>query len=88
MYVDSRSNLADNTSRGISPGWLNGPEFLWLDESKWTTHGKKHILEVGQDDPEVKTKFSVHVTSAVNERITSTVQGRILSWRKLLRVMR
>ena len=47
MYVDSRSNPADNTSCGISPSnqgkvnrWLNGPEFLWLDESKWTTHGK------------------------------------------------
>ena len=93
MYVDSRSNPADKTSRGISPSnhekvdrWLNGPEFLWLDASKWTTHGKKDIPEVDQDDPEVKTKLSVHATSAVNKGITSTVQSRISSWSKLLRV--
>ena len=86
MYIDSRSNPADDTSRGISPSnqekvrrWLNGPEFLWLDESKWTTHGKENIPKVDQDDPEVRTKLSVHVTSAVNEVITSTVQSRISS---------
>ena len=85
MYVDSRSNPADDTSRGISPSnqekvhrWLNGPEFLWLDKSKWTTHGKKDIPEVDQDNPEVKTKLSVHVTGAVNEGITA-VQNRISS---------
>ena len=93
MYVDSRSNPADDTSCGISPSnqekvnrWLNGIEFLWLDESKWVTHGKKGIPEVDQDDPEVKKKLSAHVTSAVNEGITSTVQSRISSWSNLLRV--
>ena len=41
MYFVSGCNSADDTSRGISPSnqekvkrWLNGPEFLWLDESK------------------------------------------------------
>ena len=53
---------------------------------KWTTHGKKDIPDVDQNDPEVKTKLSVHVTSAVNEGITSTVHSRVLSWSKLLRV--
>ena len=93
IYLESRSNLADDTSRGISPSnqekinrWLNCPGFLWLDESKWTTHGKKDIPEVDQDDPEVKIKLSVHVTSAGDEGITSTVQNRISSWSKLLRV--
>ena len=93
IYVESRSNPADDTSRGISLSnqekinrWLNCPEFLWLDESKWTTHGKKDIPEVDQDDPEVKIKLSVHVTSAGDEGITSTVQNRISSWSKLLRV--
>ena len=86
MYVNSRSNPADDSSREISPSnqekvnrWLNGPEFLWLDESKWTTHGKKDVPEVDQDDPEIKIKLSVHVTSAVDEGITSTVQNKISS---------
>ena len=43
--------------------------FLLLDESKWTLHGKKGIAEGDQDDPKVKTKLSVHVTSAVNDGI-------------------
>ena len=84
MYVDSRSNPADDASHEISPSnqekvnrWLNDPQVLWLDESKWTNHGKKDIPEVDQDDPEEKAKFSVHVTSAVNEGITSKVQNRI-----------
>ena len=41
MYFVSGCNSADDTSRGISLSnqekvkrWLNGPEFLWLDESK------------------------------------------------------
>ena len=92
MYVGSKSNLSDNTSCGISPSnqekvkrWLNGPKFLWQDESRRTAHGKKDIPEVDQDDPEVKKKLSVHVISAVNEGITS-VQSRISSWRRLLRV--
>ena len=85
--------IRQTTSCGISPSnqekvsrWLNSLEFLWLDGSKWNTHGRKDIPEVDQDDPEVKTKHSVHVTSAVNEGITSTVQSRILLWSKLLRV--
>ena len=47
---------------------------------------KKDIPEVDQDDPEVKIKLSVHVTSAKDEGITSTAQNRISSWSKLLRV--
>ena len=83
--------MNNNTSCGISPSnqekvsrWLNGPEFLWLDEPKLTTHGKKDIPEVDHDDPEVKIKLPVHVTSAGDEGITSTVQSRISSWSKLL----
>ena len=93
INVDARSNPADDTSHRISPSiqekvsrWLNGPEFLWLGESKWTTHGKKDIPKDDQGDPEVKTKLPVHVTSAVDEGITSAVQKRISSWSKLLRV--
>ena len=59
---------------------------LWLDKPKWTTHGRKGIQEVDQNDPEVKTKLSVHVASAMDEGITSTAQNRISSWSKLLRV--
>ena len=61
-------------------------EFLWLDESKWITNGKKDIPEIDYDDTEIKAKLSVLFTSAVDQSITSTVQSRISSWNKLLRV--
>ena len=61
-------------------------EFLWLDESKWITNRKKDIPEIDYDDTEVKAKLSVLFTSAVDQSITSTVQSRISSWNKLLRV--
>ena len=77
IYGDSKSNPTDDVSHGISQSnrevvnrCLNGPDFLWLDESNWTTHGKKNISEVDQDGPEVKTKLSVHATGTVNEGIT------------------
>ena len=42
MNIESKSNLADDTSCGLSPynqekvkHWIKGPEFLWKDESSW-----------------------------------------------------
>ena len=35
--------------------------------------GKKDIPEHDQDDPDVNTKLSVHVTSAMDDGITSKV---------------
>ena len=41
-YVESKNNPADDCSRGLraeeiirSERWLNGPSFLWLDQSEW-----------------------------------------------------
>ena len=43
-YIDSKSNPADYASRFMDTqdllnnvSWLNGPEFLWNDESTWST---------------------------------------------------
>ena len=43
-YVDTKSNPADDASRGIrmqelvnGSRWINGPEFLWKNESHWPT---------------------------------------------------
>ena len=42
MYIESKFNLADDASHGLSPTnqervkrWVKGPEFLWKDESSW-----------------------------------------------------
>ena len=41
-YIESNKNPADDTSRGVLPSnaakvkrWVNGPEFLWKEESTW-----------------------------------------------------
>ena len=40
-YVDTKSNPADNPSRGLSPSqllvsrWSKGPSFFWENESSW-----------------------------------------------------
>ena len=59
-YVDSKSNPADDASRGLSADemvnkrrWLQGPSFLRQEESAWpkTPNPKAQIPD---DDPEVK----------------------------------
>ncbi|XP_068738913.1 uncharacterized protein [Montipora capricornis] len=51
-YVDSRSNLADDASRGLTAEqlihnkrWLHGPEFLWKSDECWLAlpcHSTEH----------------------------------------------
>lgn len=69
-HVDTGSNPADNTSRGLPAGeqihknhWTNGPSFLWEVENCWP---KQPDIPVEiKDDPEVKKEkktFSVAST--------------------------
>ena len=59
-YIDSKSNPADDASRGLSADaflrnerWLQGPEFLWNDEQFWPLEPEfKGTITLS--DPEVK----------------------------------
>ena len=73
-YVDTKSNPADDASRGIrmqelvnDSRWIRGPEFLWQDESHWPTasvNGNKEMeFDLPSDDPEVK-KVASFVTES------------------------
>ena len=51
MYIESKSNQADDASYGLFPSnqekvkhWVKGPEFLWKDESSWVNQGDKEAL--------------------------------------------
>ena len=68
-YVDTKSNPADDVSRGIrmqelvnGSRWINGPEFLWQDESHWPTasvnDNKETEFDLSPDDPEIKKAAS------------------------------
>ena len=60
-YVDTKSNPADNASRGLSfesfleeSRWLKGPQFLWLPEESWPQRPPGMDRNIEDDDPEVK----------------------------------
>ncbi len=69
-YVDTKSNSADDASRGIrmqellnGSRWINGPEFLWKNESHWPTAStnseRETRFELVPDDPEIKKAVSL-----------------------------
>ena len=67
-YVDTKSNPADHTSRGLNPrglqksSWITGPAFLWNDSACWPIHsssGAEEIYTLSEDDPEVKAKAAL-----------------------------
>ncbi|XP_070537534.1 uncharacterized protein [Ptychodera flava] len=61
-YVDTKSNPADDASRGLTVDkflqnkrWLRGPDFLWKRESEWPTQ-QDISRALCNKDPEVKRK--------------------------------
>lgn len=62
-YVETKSNPADNASRGIGAReiqhskWISGPDFLWKNEDQWPVAMRaqeKICDEPSEEDPEVK----------------------------------
>ena len=60
-HVDTKCNLADDASRGItakelieSSRWISGPELLWMPEDQWPQPLEDQDLVSLSDDPEVK----------------------------------
>ena len=59
-YIDSKSNPADEASRGVTANvfvrnghWLKGPVFLLTTESEWEDHVQESA-ELTENDPEIK----------------------------------
>lgn len=59
-YVDTKSNPADEASRGVRPRdlskskWITGPDFLWKDKAEWEIPQTEAFGPPLEDDPEVK----------------------------------
>ncbi|XP_071491771.1 uncharacterized protein [Diadema antillarum] len=89
-HVDTKSNPADDGSRGLRASellsnqrWITGPDFLKKEEKFWPAPPK--VLELARDDSEVKKEIFVFATS-----LRGTMQdllGRYSSWNKLKRVV-
>ena len=66
-YVDTKTNLADEASRGLrareltQSKWIQGPNFLWKPETEWNVTLKQPVgdAELLNDDPEVKKIVSL-----------------------------
>ena len=84
-YIDSKSNPADEASRGVTADvfvlngrWLKGPVFLLTTESEWVDHVQESA-ELTENDPEIKQKpksFSLSVTE-VYASVVRFVKGFI-----------
>ena len=91
-YVNSKSNPADDASRGLKgcelstqQRWIRGPDFLRLPESEWRAL-PPDLEEIPVDDPEVK-KVHVHKI-IVNERSDVLTRfSRISNWHKMKNVL-
>ena len=91
-YIDSKSNPADEASRGVTADvfvrngrWLKGLDFLLTTESEWADHVQESA-ELTENDPEIKKEpksFTVSV-SKVYASIARIVK-RFSSWMKLLK---
>lgn len=81
-FVNSNLNPADDASRGIqSTRWLNGPEFLYREESAWPQEPSV-MLSVNEKDLEVKSVLSVCQPTEEENPIKRLLQY-YSSWHKL-----
>ena len=77
-YIATKSNPADNASRGVRPKdlskskWIKGPDFLWKEDAVWETSMETiSDYSVSQNDPEVKK--AVYLATEVSPSLSSTV---------------
>ena len=94
MYIESKFNPADDTSRGLSASnrekvkcWVRGPEFLWKDESSWVNQEDKETLELNENDPEVKVTVTANINKVDDGETAPQILNKFSSWYKMLRVM-
>ncbi|XP_038049672.1 uncharacterized protein LOC119723185 [Patiria miniata] len=89
-YVDTRSNPADDASRGLDakqilcqPRWKQGPAFLSADETAWSVEPEASP-DLLQDDKEVKHEAKTCAVEAVApDDLINTLLKRYSSWLRL-----
>ncbi len=93
-YVDTKTNPADFSSRGLSPKekdkmkvWFGGPEILWKKKEDWVK--EEVITEYPPDDIEVKVdkEVIVNCTALPVLNIVETLELRVSRWSRMKRAM-
>lgn len=96
-YIDSRSNPADDASRGLDESalvvhhrWFRGPDFLWTDDKTWPSPIDSCKLELVVDDPEIrKPAKTVYATSVLQEQpdLVYRLETTVSAWYQLTRLI-
>ena len=86
-YVNRDENPADDASKGLrldemikNKRWLNGPAFLWEEESCWPA--TIEVPPLKDSDPEVRKESRIYTTVAVQDSIGGLIHY-YSSWWKL-----
>ena len=84
-HIDSRSNPADDASRGLSVDellgnkrWFSGPEFLMDDDDNWPSDPE--LIPLPDNDGEVKTQTIIYATMANSSGAVDKLLERRSSW--------
>ena len=84
-------NPADFASRGLEvkqqdkvKKWIQGPEFLWIDETLWSDADIDK--ETDRDDPELKNQGRVFLTKHENHTV-SLLKKMTSDWCKMRKIM-
>ena len=88
-YVDTKSNPADDVSRGLDAAsmvtkeqWKNGPQFLWEEESSWPVTPESSI-EIPDSDAELKARANVCTTDAADSHPLDRLIEKYSDWFRL-----
>ncbi|XP_006811454.1 uncharacterized protein LOC102805326 [Saccoglossus kowalevskii] len=88
-YVDSKSNPADDSSRGLDVAdsarqnrWLDGPSFLWKPETEWPTCSA-FSTALPDTDPEIKKEVHTSVLMNPSPGILDRFMSYYSSWMNL-----
>lgn len=86
-HIPSEDNVADDLSRGISVDelqgrWMNGPEFLYLPESRWPIK----IASPSSNEDMERRQAHILAAAATQKAKDAIDPSKFSSWRKLIRV--
>lgn len=90
-YVLTKDNPADDTTRDLKLSnsindkrWINGPEFLYKDESEWPKQPSSFIL--CQEDKEIR-KIKCNTIISGTDELLSVLESLTSKWLRMKRIV-
>ena len=90
-YVPTKENPADDTTRGLKLSnslkderWINGPEFLYKDESEWPKQPSSFVL--CHEDKEIR-KIKVNAIISSTDELLTVLESLTSKWLRMKRIV-